>query len=77
MRVAMTELLTTDEAAAHLRLPERKLYELVARAAVPCTKVTGRWLFSARCTRPLGDGGPDNTRGFGAPGSTADRRRQP
>jgi len=41
----VTELLTTDEAAAYLRLSERKLYELVARAAVPCTKVTGRWLF--------------------------------
>ena len=41
----MADLLTTDEAAAYLRLSERKLYELVARAAVPCTKVTGRWLF--------------------------------
>jgi putative molybdopterin biosynthesis protein len=41
----MSELLTTDEAAAYLRLSERKLYELVANQAVPCTKVTGRWLF--------------------------------
>ncbi len=41
----MPDLLTTDEAAAHLRLSERKLYELVAAGAVPCTKVTGRWLF--------------------------------
>lgn len=41
----MPELLTTDEAAAYLRLSERKLYELVAQGAVPCTKVTGRWLF--------------------------------
>ena len=41
----MTELLTTDEAAAYLRLSERKLYELVANGEVPCTKVTGRWLF--------------------------------
>ncbi len=41
----MAELLTTDEAAAHLRLSERKLYELIATGAVPCTKVTGRWLF--------------------------------
>lgn len=41
----MAELLTTDEAAAYLRLSERKLYELVANGAVPCTKVTGRWLF--------------------------------
>ncbi len=39
------DLLTTDEAAAYLRLSERKLYELVAHGAVPCTKVTGKWLF--------------------------------
>ncbi len=42
----MHELLTTDEAADYLRLSERKLYELVADRAVPCSKVTGRWLFS-------------------------------
>jgi excisionase family DNA binding protein len=41
----MSELLTTDEAATYLRMSERKLYELVANAAVPCTKITGRWLF--------------------------------
>ena len=41
----MPDLLTTDEAAAYLRLSERKLYELVANAAVPCTKLTGKWLF--------------------------------
>lgn len=41
----MNELLTTDEAADYLRMSERKLYELVAKGAVPCTKVTGRWLF--------------------------------
>jgi len=41
----MPDLLTTDEAAAYLRLSERKLYELVAEGAVPCTKITGKWLF--------------------------------
>ena len=41
----MSELLTTDEAAVYLRLSERKLYDLVANGEVPCTKVTGRWLF--------------------------------
>jgi len=41
----MAELLTTDEAADYLRLSERKLYELVAAGALPCTKITGRWLF--------------------------------
>jgi excisionase family DNA binding protein len=41
----MPDLLTTEEAALYLRLSERKLYELVARGALPCTKVTGKWLF--------------------------------
>src|ERR1041385_1529985 len=41
----MADLPTPDEAATYLRLSERKLYELVAQGAVPCTKVTGRWLF--------------------------------
>lgn len=39
------QLLTTAEAAEYLRLKERKLYELVAENALPCMKVTGRWLF--------------------------------
>ncbi len=39
------QLLTTSEAAVYLRIKERKLYELVAEGAVPCTKVTGKWLF--------------------------------
>ena len=56
-------LLTTAEAASYLRIKERKLYELVADSAVPCTKVTGKWLFPradldrwllAGMARPLG-----------------------
>lgn len=39
------ELLTTAEAAEYLRLKERKLYELIAERQIPCTKVTGKWLF--------------------------------
>jgi putative molybdopterin biosynthesis protein len=41
----MPELLTIDEAAAYLRLSERKLYELVSVGGIPSTKVTGKWLF--------------------------------
>ena len=37
--------LNTEEAAAYLKIRERKLYELVATGAVPCSKVTGKWLF--------------------------------
>jgi len=57
------ELFTTAEAAAYLRLKERKIYEMVADGTVPCTKVTGRWLFpkaaldhwlSSSVSRPAG-----------------------
>ncbi|HRD78028.1 MAG TPA: helix-turn-helix domain-containing protein, partial [Hyphomicrobiaceae bacterium] len=56
-------LLTTAEAASYLRIKERKLYELVSEGAIPCTKVTGKWLFPradldrwllAGMARPLG-----------------------
>lgn len=43
--VHVAELLTIDEAAAYLRLSERKLYELVSTGGIPSTKVTGKWLF--------------------------------
>lgn len=39
-------LFTTNEAAEYLRLKERKLYEMVAEGQIPCTKVTGKWLFA-------------------------------
>ena len=53
----MPALLTTEEAAEYLRLSERKLYDLVASGAVPCTKITGRWLFpKAALDRWLADG---------------------
>jgi excisionase family DNA binding protein len=58
----MPDLLTTDEAATYLRLSERKLYELVANAAIPCSKVTGRWLFpKAALDRWVGAGMSANT----------------
>jgi putative molybdopterin biosynthesis protein len=37
--------LSTEEAAVYLKLKERKLYELATTGQIPCTKVTGRWLF--------------------------------
>src|SRR3569623_211610 len=39
------EFLTTSEAADYLRRGERKLYELVTTGAIPCSKVTGKWLY--------------------------------
>jgi putative molybdopterin biosynthesis protein len=61
-------LLTTSEAAEYLRLKERKVYELIAEGEIPCTKVTGKWLFpqseldhwlAASLTRPKGVAPPD------------------
>ena len=56
MSMQTHELLTTDEAADYLRLSERKLYELVARSAVPCSKATGRWLFPKAALGSMGYG---------------------
>src|SRR6476659_9154411 len=62
------QLFTTAEAAAYLRLKERKIYEMVAEGTVPCTKVTGRWLFpkaeldhwlASSISRPAGTARPD------------------
>ncbi|MCU0820375.1 MAG: helix-turn-helix transcriptional regulator [Beijerinckiaceae bacterium] len=41
----MKTYLSTEQAAAYLGIKERKLYELVAAGAVPCSKVTGKWIF--------------------------------
>jgi putative molybdopterin biosynthesis protein len=44
-------LMTTTELANYLRLKERTVYDLVARQAIPCSRATGKLLFS----RPLID----------------------
>jgi putative molybdopterin biosynthesis protein len=44
-------LMTTTELADYLRLKERTVYDLVARQAIPCSRATGKLLFS----RPLID----------------------
>lgn len=41
----MNDLMTTREVADYLRLRERKIYDLVRNGAIPCTRVTGKWLF--------------------------------
>ena len=41
----MGDMMTTREVAAYLRIKERKVYELVKARAIPCTRVTGKWLF--------------------------------
>lgn len=39
------ELLTVQEVAEYLRLKERKVYDLVAQRQIPCTRISGKWLF--------------------------------
>lgn len=39
-------LMTTAELADYLRLKERTVYDLVARQAIPCSRATGKLLFS-------------------------------
>lgn len=39
------ELMNTREIADYLRLKERKVYDLVAKRQIPCTRASGKWLF--------------------------------
>lgn len=41
-------MMTTREVAAYLRIKERKVYDLVKARRIPCTRVTGKWLFPKR-----------------------------
>jgi excisionase family DNA binding protein len=44
----MGELMRTKEVAAYLGIHEKKVYALAKRKAIPCTRVTGTWLFPKR-----------------------------
>ncbi len=44
----MPDLMTTREVAEYLRVKERKIYELVSAREIPCTRVSGKWLFPKR-----------------------------
>ena len=39
------EMMTTHEVATYLRIKERKIYDLVRGGRIPCSRVTGKWLF--------------------------------
>lgn len=48
-RVTMQpEYMTTAEVCGYLRLKERTIYDLVARKAIPCSRVTGKLIFPRR-----------------------------
>ena len=38
-------LLTTREVAAYLHINEKQVYRLIHNGDIPCTRVTGKWLF--------------------------------
>ena len=42
------DMMTTREVADYLRVKERKIYELVRDKLIPCSRVTGKWLFPRR-----------------------------
>jgi putative molybdopterin biosynthesis protein len=39
-------MMTVHEIADYLRVKERKIYDLITQKQIPCTRVTGKWLFS-------------------------------
>src|SRR3990172_657569 len=41
----MTELMNTKEVAAYLGIHEKKGYYLAKAGRIPCTRVTGKWIF--------------------------------
>lgn len=46
MQLNAVQLMTTAEVAAYLRLKERTVYEMVSRQQIPCSRATGKLLFS-------------------------------
>jgi putative molybdopterin biosynthesis protein len=39
------DMMNTREVADYLRIKERKVYDLVRERRIPCSRVTGKWLF--------------------------------
>ncbi|CAA7617046.1 Periplasmic molybdate-binding protein/domain [Candidatus Terasakiella magnetica] len=39
------DMMDTHQVARYLRIKERKVYELLKDRRIPCTRVTGKWLF--------------------------------
>ncbi|MFM7293881.1 MAG: substrate-binding domain-containing protein [Burkholderiales bacterium] len=47
-RSAVPDLMELKEVAAYLRIGERTVYDLVKQKKIPCSRVTGKWLFPKR-----------------------------
>src|SRR5437870_11407265 len=41
----MQELMSAKEVAIYLGIHEKQVYALARRGTIPCTRVTGKWLF--------------------------------
>jgi len=41
----LSDMMTVHEVAEYLRVKERKIYDLITQKQIPCTRVTGKWLF--------------------------------
>ncbi|MBI3015329.1 MAG: helix-turn-helix domain-containing protein, partial [Candidatus Tectomicrobia bacterium] len=39
------EYLTTREVSKYLKINEKLVYRLIQEGGIPCTRVTGKWLF--------------------------------
>ncbi len=44
----MAELMNTKQAASYLGINEKKVYYLAKSKKIPCTRVTGKWIFPKR-----------------------------
>mgnify|MGYP000853772735 CR=1 FL=1 len=43
-----TELMNTKEVAKYLDIHEKQVYALIKAGKIPCTRVTGKWIFTAK-----------------------------
>lgn len=60
------DLMTTGEVAAYLRLKERTVYEMASKRQIPCTRATGKLLFSRKLIERWVEGRTDLPAGYDA-----------
>jgi len=41
----MTDLMNTRQVAKYLGINEKKIYAMAKARGIPCTRVTGKWVF--------------------------------
>lgn len=60
------DLMTTAEVAVYLRLKERTVYEMASKRQIPCTRATGKLLFSRKLIERWVEGRTDLPAGYDA-----------